>query len=54
MTFDDAGRRRLEAQKRLGFMFDRAPSFMALLKAQPPRIETVTKAAVLNFRRNAR
>ncbi len=46
MTFDDAGRRRLEAQKRLGFMFDRAPSFMALLSG-PEHIFEIANPAYL-------
>lgn len=46
MQFDDAGRRRLEAQERLGSMFDLAPSFMALLSG-PEHVFEIANPAYL-------
>lgn len=43
---DDAGRRWLEAHKRLSFMFDRAPSFMALLSG-PEHVFEIANPAYL-------
>ena len=48
MQFDDAGRRRLEALERLGFMFDRAPSFMALLRG-PEHVFEIANPAYLDI-----